>query len=513
MWSRVPERRVILREWDRFIVQLSPVSLEPALCWGRVSVSYLPMDLVKDPIPRLIRQIALPASVGFFFNTMFNVVDTFYAGLDSTDALAALAVSFPIFFSIIALGAGIGQGATALIANALGEGDLERAHRISLQSVSFGLLTSVLLTALGLWSAPVLFRFLGAEGLHLTLAMDYMNTILLGLVFFLVQSTLNATLHAQGNTRTFRNVLMVGCLLNVVLDPWFMFGGWGLPAMGLRGIALATVLIQAGGALYLLHRVRRTRIWRGWRWEWLKPDRAHYRDIAGQGLPASLNMLTVALGIFLITWFVAQFSKEGVAAYGIATRIEQIFLLPTIGLHIAILSLTGQNNGAGRFDRIREAYWTSIRYGLGLMLAAGVLIWIAGGWMMSVFTSDPVVIGIGGQYLRVASITLCSYVILFQTVYMLQGLRKPIYALWVGIYRQLIAPILVFWLLAFRLDWKLPGIWWGIFLVTWSAALFMLWFGGWKLRRMERDAMVRSIPSTSARPGAPETSSCSRMKC
>ena len=231
------------------------------------------MDLVKDPIPRLIRQIAIPASVGVFFSTMFNVVDTLFAGLDSTDALAALAVSFPIFFIIIALGAGIGQGTTALIANATGEGDLHKAHHLSLQSISFGILLSVPLTLLGLWSAPFLFRFLGAEERHLSLSLAYMNVILSGFLFFLLQSILNATLQAQGNTRTFRNVLIVGCLANLVLDPWFMFGGFGLPAMGIRGIALATILIQMCGAIYLLYKVQHTRIWQGWRWSWLNPTR------------------------------------------------------------------------------------------------------------------------------------------------------------------------------------------------------------------------------------------------
>ena len=220
------------------------------------SVEIWGMDLVRDPIPRLIRQIAVPASVGFFFNTMYNIVDTFFAGLDSTDALAALAASFPIFFIILAMGWGVGQGATALIANAAGEGDPAAAHHFTLQSMSFGLLLSVVLTVLGLWSAPFLFRSLGAEERFLELSLEYMNWILLGTVFFLMQSILNATLNALGDTRTFRDVLIAGCLLNVVLDPWLMFGGWGVPPLGIRGIALATVLIQVAGCGYLLYRAR-----------------------------------------------------------------------------------------------------------------------------------------------------------------------------------------------------------------------------------------------------------------
>jgi len=453
------------------------------------------VDLVKDPIPVLVRQIAVPASVGFFFNTMYNIVDTFFAGRISTDALAAMAASFPIFFILIALGSGIGQGTTALIANAIGEKQPEKGHHYTLQSVSFGIVVGLGLTVLGWWSAPHLFRFLGAEERYLEFSLAYMNTVLLGTVVFLLQSILNATLNALGDTKTFRNLLIAGFVCNCVLDPWFMYGWLGLPAMGIRGLALATVVIQFGGFLFVWYKVRHTRLWRGFEWRHFRPDAAMYRDIAIQGIPASLNMLTVALGIFVITWFIGQFSKEGVAAYGIATRVEQIFLLPTIGLNIAILSLTGQNNGARRFDRIREALNTTFRYGLFMTLASGLVVYFAGGWFVGLFTEDAGVRAIGAQYLRVAAITLCSYVILFQTVFMLQGLKKPLYGLWVGIYRQLAGPCLVFWLLAFRFGWGLAGIWWGIFSVTWSAALFMFWFGRWKLGQVERAAATATLTS------------------
>jgi putative MATE family efflux protein len=449
------------------------------------------MDLVNEPIPKLIRQIAVPASVGFFFNTMYNIVDTLFAGLHSTDALAALAASFPIFFIIIALGAGIGQGTTALISNSIGEKDEAKGHHYTLQSVSFGFFFSILLTLGGLASAPYLFRFLGASDRYLELSLQYMNTILLGTVFFLLQSILNSSLNALGDTKTYRNVLIVGFVFNCALDPWFMYGGFGLPAMGVRGIALATVLIQFFGSVYMFWRVQHTRIWGGFSWSLAKPDVRMYRDIAAQGLPASLNMMTMALGIFVITWFIGKFSKEGVAAYGIATRVEQIFLLPTIGLNISILSLTGQNNGARRFDRIRESLNTTLKYGMIMTLSSGVLIYFSGGWFMSLFTDDAAVRAFGSDYLKVAAITLPSYVILFQTVFMLQGLKKPVYAIWVGLYRQILAPCAVFWLLAFHLDWKLRGIWWGIFLVTWSAALFMGWFGRWKLGKVEAAAWLK----------------------
>ena len=111
-----------------------------------------------------IRNIALPMSIGFFFNTMYNVVDSFYAGRVSTSALAALALSFPVFFIIIAIAEGIARGSAALIANAIGAKDEEKEKQLSSQVFSLGLICALGLTALGLTAAPTLFRFLGAEG-------------------------------------------------------------------------------------------------------------------------------------------------------------------------------------------------------------------------------------------------------------------------------------------------------------------------------------------------------------
>jgi len=319
-----------------------------------------------------------------------------------------------------------------------------------------------------------------------------METILAGTLFFIGQSIANAILNALGDTATFRNVLIAGFFMNLILDPWFMYGGWGLPAMGIRGIALATVLIQIIGGIYMVWKVMQTKLrfpLEGAHWV---PRFGIWKQLAQQGIPASVNMMTVALGIFLITWFISFFSKEGVAAYGIATRIEQIILLPTIGLNIAVLTLTGQNNGAGRLDRVLETRRHAMKAGLWMMILGGVILFLTARPMMAFFTEEAEVVRIGAEYLRIASVTLCSYVILFQTVFMLQGLKRPMFALWIGLYRQIIAPCAIFYLLAFLLDWKLQGIWWGIFGVTWSAALFTLYYGNRILKR------IQSNPSPSS---------------
>ncbi len=443
-----------------------------------------PMNLTQDPIGPLIQKLAIPASVGFFFNTMYNVVDTWYAGSLSTDALAALSIAFPVFFILIAISNGLSQGATALMAHALGAKNPREAADLSRQSVLLGLSLGVLLTGAGWMLGPSMFRMLGAEGSYLTLSLTYMNIIWAGTLFFIAQSMINATLQAQGDTTTYRNLLIVGFFLNLLLDPWLMHGGLGVPAMGMAGIAWATVLIQVVGVFYLVYRVMGSSL----RWslrlgDW-KPQWHLWRSLIAQGFPAAVNMMTVAAGIFIITWFISFFSKEGVAAYGIATRIEQILLLPTIGLNVAVLTLVGQNYGARQLERIYEVRQTALRWGLAMMILGGMLLYPMAETTMAWFTDSEAVITLGADYLRVASITLCSYVILFQTVFMLQGLKRPMVGLWIGLYRQIVAPLLVFYGLAYGLDWGIDGIWWGIFGVTWSAALFTLVYGKRILKKL-----------------------------
>ncbi|TFG60574.1 MAG: MATE family efflux transporter, partial [Spirochaetales bacterium] len=280
-------------------------------------------DLLNDPIPLLIRKIGFPAGLGIFFNTMYNVVDTWFGGRISTTALAAMSLSFPVFFILISFGSGFATGVTALVGNALGARDDRKARELTVHSLLFGFILTVFITAIGLLLSPSLFRILGAKEEYLSEALAYIQIIFAGSIFFIFSNFLNAILTAAGNTKPYRNVLIVGFFVNIGLDPWFIYGGLGVPAMGLKGVAVATVVIQAAGSLYLLLTVRKTGL--------LRPlpsppadsprrllNGKHLRDLLVQGLPASTNYLTVAAGIFIITYFISGFGREAVAAYGAA---------------------------------------------------------------------------------------------------------------------------------------------------------------------------------------------------
>jgi len=447
-------------------------------------------DLTTAPIPQLVRRLAIPAGTGFFFTTMFNIVDTWYGGRLSTTALAAMSLSFPVFFIILALGAGVSTGATALIGNALGRGAKDEAYQYILQSFSFALINAIALTTLGLIFAPRIFMFMGATGEYLNLALSYMNVIFAGSSFFMLNFVMNAILNSHGNTLTYRNFLITGFFLNLILDPWFMYGALGIPALGLPGVALATVVIHFLGNIYLFSRLLRLKIIKQFRWQELLPRWHYYKELSRQGFPSAMNMMTVSLGIFIITWYVGQFGKEAVAAYGIGTRIEQIALLPVMGLNVSTLALTAQNFGAGRIKRIREVLLISLRYGFMLASIGTIAALTFTSELMGVFTGDQVVIATGVRFLRIEAFVFPAYVLLYVCISAMQGIKQPVFALWIGLYRQIAGPFLVFQFLATFLGWGIMGIWWGIFLVTWSAAAIVVIYVTWILKKLEKDAIT-----------------------
>jgi Na+-driven multidrug efflux pump len=185
-------------------------------------------------------------------------------------------------------------------------------------------------------------------------------------------------------------------------------------------------------------------------------------------------MVTVGLGIFIITYFISHFGEVFVAAYGIATRIEQIFLLPTIGLSIAALSLVGQANGAGDMKRVHEILRLCLRYGLYIMTAGTVCIFFFAQPLMDFFTNDSAVINAGTFYLRIAAFLTWAYVIMFTNTSALQGMKRPMFALWLGLFRQIVAPVIIFTL--FSKFFGVHGIWWGIAVITWSATLITIFY-------------------------------------
>ena len=449
-------------------------------------------SLTTGPLPSHIRGIALPMSIGFFFNTMYNVVDSFFAGQISTSALAAMALSFPVFFIIIATSEGIARGASALIANAIGAGDRKKEAALSGQVLSLGFIAALILTAIGLLSAEPLFRILGATGDYLELAKSYITPIFTGTIFFMLSSMSNSILLAHGDSKTFGKVLVVGFFLNLILDPWFLYGGFGLPAMGIAGIAWATVLIQAIGGIFLLTTVLRRRLITITCLEHLRPNFQIYREILRQGIPTAFNMMSIAIGFFVTMYYLKFYGEAAVAAFGVGTRIEQIALLPTIGLSAAIVSIVGQNNGAGLFGRVRETIQLCVKYGVYLIILASILLFVLATPLVRLFTNDPAVIKLGTEYIRIVTFIQWAYVMTFVHIGFLQAVKRPMYGFVESVIRKLILPIVIFYIAVRILDVSLNGFWYCMAGINVLMTIVTVIYAQSKIRQLPEDQIAAS---------------------
>lgn len=431
--------------------------------------------LIFEPIPSLLRRLAIPSSLGLIFNTLYNVVDTYYAGLLSTESLAALSSSSFLFFVIVGLGYGGSTALSALIGNALGKKHYFHAKLIAKKGLSLVLLLGLVMGIIGYGTAPFMLKLIGVEPLYHTLALEYTQIILGGTVLFFANFGLNGILVATGDTKSYRNTLIFGFFANLLLNPLFMYGWTFIPPMGIGGIAASTVLIQGINALYLL---RRTMIIGLIDFEQLKafyPDWRIYKNLIVQGSAPGLNMLMMSFGSLLALYFVTHYGYKAVAGYGIGFRVEQLLLLPALGISSATLSLVSNNMGAGKIMRVRETVFAALRYGYTIALLGIIVLSLSAKWLVGQFDSDPEVIAFGTTYVLVMIFIFCGFVTHFVCVAALQGMKKPAMIFYIGAYRQLIAPILFFILITKVWELSFVWMWVGLGFIVYSSAVVILW--------------------------------------
>ena len=432
------------------------------------------INFTKDKISYLLKKIAIPAATGTLFQSLYTLVDTFYAGKISANALIALSKAFPITFVIIAFGVGILAGTTSLIANTLGEKDDYKAATYLAQSVIYSFLIYILVAFIGLNFASNTLSFMGTEEVNILLTLEYIEIIFLGSIFFFLQVSLNSVLNAQGDTKSYRNILIISFFLNIILNPLFVFGFGIIPAFGVSGLAIATIISQFISLVYILAKVLKSDIIRLISLKFFLIKINLILDLLKQGMPITVSLMLIGLGIYNILFFVSKFGDIAAAGYGVALRIEQLLLLPTIGLNTAVLSITGQNFGAKKYGRIGEVYFKAIFYGVFTMLVAGLFIFFSGNFLIQLFTNDPEVIYFGVQYLKIAALIGPVYPIFFITNAFFQGIKRPIYSTYINLFRIVILPFATMWLILNYFNGGFVDLFLGLLVINWIFGIFVI---------------------------------------
>lgn len=434
------------------------------------------LSITHDSIEKLFLNIAVPASIGTIFQTLYNLVDTYFAGKISAQALAAIAQTFPVYFIIIAMGVGISIGSTSLVANSLGEKNENKASHYLAQSILIGIIVAIVVTIFGIQIAPFVINFMNTNDVTLSLSLEYLNVIFLGCIFFFIQITVNSSLIAQGDTKSNRNVLIFSFFLNIILNPLFIFGYGLIPAMGIKGIALATITAQFIGMSYIIYKVYLTNLIKNLYLKSFFPKLNLIKDLLSQSVPAATGMMMISFGMYIILFFISQYGDFALAGYGTAIRYEQIFLLPVLGLNTAVLSIAGQNFGAKNFSRVEEIYNKAILYGCGIMIIAGIVIFFSAETILTFFTKNNQVINKGTTYLKITAFVEPIYPVFFISNALIQALKKAVYVMFLSMLRMVILPVITLWYLIFYLESNFAFVFWGLLIINWIFGIFLFFF-------------------------------------
>ena len=295
---------------------------------------------------------------------------------------------------------------------------------------------------------------------------------------------LNSLLHAEGDTKTYRNVLVLSFLLNIILNPILIFGFLFIPAYGVKGIGIATIVAQSISLIIILFKVLKNNRVKEITKDYLVPKLFYLKNIFFQSMPITISICGYALASAIFFTYVGLSGEYAVAGYGAGTRIEQVVLLPILGINTAIISIIAQNYGAKFINRIKETYFTAIKYALVIMLISGILVFITATTITSIFSNNLEVIEFGGRYLKISAFVLPAYPVFFLSNGLFMALKKSEYAMISNFFRNVLNPIIVFYL-ARHYGASFETFFWIWVIINWffsiSYLLFVIYYFNKKL--------------------------------
>ena len=403
------------------------------------------MNILTDDVKILIRKLAIPASVGTLFQTLYNIVDTFFAGKISPEALSALAKSFPIYFILIASSIGITVAGTSLIGNSIGEKNQKKASTYFSQLIIFSLILTLFITYIGLTYSDNIFILMGSSDEVKNLGLDYTNIIFYGSFLFIVVVALNSLLHAEGDTKTYRNALIIAFFLNIFLNPILIFGFWFIPAFGMKGIGIATLIAQLVSLIIIFDKVLKSKLIKDLIINNFIPKIYYFKNIFFQSMPIIISICGYSVASAIVFKYAGLSGEYAAAGYGAGTRIEQVVLLPILGINTAIITIIAQNFGAKNILRIKQTYITAIKYAFIIMIISSLFVYLLAEIITGLFSNDLNVIEFGKLYLQISAFVLPAYPIFFLSNGFFMALKKSENALVANIFRNVIFPFLVFY--------------------------------------------------------------------
>ncbi|MCX8093207.1 MAG: MATE family efflux transporter [Candidatus Goldbacteria bacterium] len=394
--------------------------------------------LTKKNVLITIIKMAVPMLAGTFAINANNLINAWFVSRLGTESLAAISFAIPVVMLISFVVRGIGTGTMTLVAHALGEKNTDKTTGFIIHSILLSVFTAILITIPGILSIKFVFTKFGAKDNVLNLVSDYMKIWYLGSTVMILQMILSDVILGTGHTKAISFLMVFGTVINIFFDYSLIFGNFGMPALGIRGAACATIISQLfgliGAFIILKYKLKLidsfafkiTEIFNSW------------LQILKFAIPGALGMIMTPVSAGIITRLVANYGNEAVAALGVANRIEMFaFMIPmTVG--ISLMPFIAQNYGAKRIDRVMEARKLTMIFAGVYGVIIAILFFIFSRPMAGVFSNDTKVVDILVKYICITCFGYGMLEIHRYSGFCLTGLHLPIQASVLDIIRMII---------------------------------------------------------------------------
>jgi len=374
---------------------------------------------------------------GMVISAFFALIDTFFVSRLGSSALAALTFCIPIEILLTSTGAATGVGITSLLARTLGKKNYIEADNIAWHGLIIAVIYSGFFSWLGLVSLEKLLFIFGCSPKIFPLCRDYLFIILTGSVFTFIPMIAAHIVQGEGNTRLPMLCNIVAISLNVLLDPLLIFGLGTLPALGIRGAALATVLSQVICTAMFIYLMFKDKILLSWKPAHFRPRTSVLAGIYRVGMPSLVMELLAVIIMSYLNKVLVSFDYTAVAALGVFFRIRSIFYMPVYGLAQAAMPIAGFAYGARQPDRVKETIFKASILSVVILIIAWLVMHHYSRELMGIFSKDPVLMSMGVDCLKLATLFLpvMGPIIILNNV--LQALGKGTAAMYLSLLRQL----------------------------------------------------------------------------
>ncbi|NOZ08413.1 MAG: MATE family efflux transporter [FCB group bacterium] len=354
-------------------------------------------EFIENP-QRALWKLALPIMAGLLVQNIYSIVDMIFVGRLGGDAITALAFNLPLIFFAIGLIFGLGTGATAVIAQTIGAKDKTSADNSAEHTVLLGFFLGILLSISAVLAGKQILSVIGTPPELLDMAFDYLSWYGGGIFFMVMAVFFRSILSGEGDTKFPMKVMVVGTVLNIILDPVFIF----VFGLGIKGAAMATVISQSlvvAIFVYALYVKKHSYI--TFKTKDFSFNITILKRIVIIGLPASLSLVVMSLGGGVFNKILVSYSPAAVAAYQIGGRLDHLTLLPVFAIATSLVTLVGMFYGARRFNRLKATIRYGQKWAFIITACIGAVWYVFAPWIIPVFTTSPEIIKIGVQYLRI----------------------------------------------------------------------------------------------------------------